>query len=83
MKKRIEEIRMRKSYQKSKLLLLVAALGFGTVITFTGCGVKEKIAERESGRTDTVSTISLGKEMKENITEKTNFPFSRFKANRM
>lgn len=72
MKKRMEEIRMKKTYQKSKFLLLAVALGFGIVVTFTGCGVKEKTAEKIITGIDNVSNVSLGNQTNENTTEKTN-----------
>ncbi|MCI8408912.1 MAG: M56 family metallopeptidase [Lachnospiraceae bacterium] len=72
MKKRMEEIRMKKNYQKRKFLLLAFALGVGTIATFTGCGVKEKATERIIGEADAASTISAGDQTKEKTTKKTN-----------
>lgn len=72
MKKRIEEIRMKKNYQKRKFLLLALVLGVGTAATFTGCGVKEKETERIVGETDAASTVSEGNQTKEKTIEKAN-----------
>ena len=72
MKKRMEEIRMKKNYQKSKFLLLAVALGVGTAVTFTGCGVKENTTDSIIGGADTASTVSLKNQTKEKTTEKTN-----------
>lgn len=59
MKKRMEEIRMKKKYQKRKFLLLAFVLGVGTIATFTSCGIKEKKTERVIGEQITVSEPAL------------------------